>query len=113
MATCLCAGQSRCLLIRGKCANITTTAGVTLWLEQVEVNGYRDIIRHPMDLGTMKRKLSAGKYTNIDDFHRDILLIFDNCIEFNGKDADYGQVSCCFSIRSLNNESFAQSTRYS
>ena len=44
---------------------------------------YRDIIRHPMDLATMKKKLDNGSYRDEVDFERDMRLMFNNCYTFN------------------------------
>ncbi|KAI8969102.1 Bromodomain-containing protein [Mycotypha africana] len=44
---------------------------------------YFDIIKRPMDLGTVEKKLSAGKYVTMDQFKEDIELVFDNCYLYN------------------------------
>ncbi|KAI9500165.1 hypothetical protein BX070DRAFT_196268 [Coemansia spiralis] len=45
---------------------------------------YYDIIKHPMDLGTIKTKLeSPGRYSNTDEFETDIRLMLSNCYAFN------------------------------
>lgn len=44
---------------------------------------YFDIIKNPMDLGTVKTKLRNGKYSSIQDFDKDIRLMFRNCYTFN------------------------------
>lgn len=44
---------------------------------------YFDIIKHPMDLGTAEQKLNNDQYPTIDDFIKDIQLIFDNCYLYN------------------------------
>ncbi|KAI8368854.1 Bromodomain-containing protein [Choanephora cucurbitarum] len=44
---------------------------------------YFDIVKHPMDLGTVERKLLADKYLNVDAFKSDVQLIFDNCYLYN------------------------------
>ncbi|KAI5169720.1 hypothetical protein PAEPH01_0941 [Pancytospora epiphaga] len=46
-----------------------------------EAPNYYDIIKHPMDLGTMTRKLLS--YKNISEFKADLDLIWNNCIEYN------------------------------
>lgn len=45
---------------------------------------YTTIIQHPMDLGTMEKKLKADQYACIDDFVADFELIITNCVTFNG-----------------------------
>ena len=51
-----------------------------------QVPNYHKIIATPMDLGTVKAKLTrthAPRYITIDDFLGDIQLIFSNCAVFN------------------------------
>lgn len=52
-----------------------------------------------MDLNTMKQKLSAGEYSSIEDFHCDISLMLDNCLEFNGREDNVGQVMSFLSAK--------------
>lgn len=47
---------------------------------------YFDVIRHPMDYGTVEKKLAQGEYGSVAEFERDMLLVFDNCIQYNGGD---------------------------
>lgn len=47
---------------------------------------YTQIITHPMDLGTVDRKLAQNQYEKVDDFAADVRLIWDNCVTFNGPD---------------------------
>ena len=44
---------------------------------------YRDIIKNPMDLSTIRRKLDMGQYKDGDEFEFDIRLMFNNCYTFN------------------------------
>ncbi|KAH0785513.1 Bromodomain containing protein [Histomonas meleagridis] len=46
---------------------------------------YLEIITHPMDLGTMKKKLTRGEYTTVKEFVADIQLICDNAKKYNGE----------------------------
>lgn len=39
---------------------------------------YREIIKNPMDLGTVKGKMEGGFYTGIEPLEKDVNLIFDN-----------------------------------
>lgn len=41
------------------------------------------VIRHPMDLGTMTKKLKAFSYRSKQDFVDDINLIWANCLKYN------------------------------
>jgi bromodomain-containing factor 1 len=59
---------------------------------------YPTIIKHPMDLGTVERKLISSNpskpdpsvarppYISADEFISDVKLIFNNCAIFNGVD---------------------------
>ncbi|KAF9891140.1 Transcriptional activator spt7 [Aspergillus nanangensis] len=44
---------------------------------------YYTIIKHPMDLGTMTKKLKALQYRSKQDFVDDINLIWSNCFKYN------------------------------
>lgn len=48
---------------------------------------YSDIIKHPMDLGTVQAKVNARQYSSLDQFIADVRLIFTNCYTFNGVDS--------------------------
>ncbi|KAJ2745460.1 hypothetical protein GGI20_002167 [Coemansia sp. BCRC 34301] len=44
---------------------------------------YYDVIKQPMDLGTIKRTLDANGYLSADQFEKDVRLMLDNCFLFN------------------------------
>ncbi|KAJ4790538.1 Transcription factor GTE8 [Rhynchospora pubera] len=44
---------------------------------------YYDIIKHPMDLGTVKSKLATGAYTSAWNFAADVRLTFTNAMTYN------------------------------
>ncbi|TKY88787.1 hypothetical protein EX895_002418 [Sporisorium graminicola] len=44
---------------------------------------YYDVIKHPMDLGTMQKKVKSGQYKNKKQFAHDLNLIWDNCLLYN------------------------------
>ena len=44
---------------------------------------YRDIIKNPMDLSTMRKKIDVGQYKDGDEFEADVRLMFRNCYTFN------------------------------
>lgn len=46
---------------------------------------YKKVIKRPMDLGTIKKKLHDDKYKTVDEFVEDINLVWQNAIKFNGK----------------------------
>lgn len=49
---------------------------------------YYDVIRHPMDLSTMKRKLDEGVYRTGAGFEADFRLMLANCRQYNPPDSD-------------------------
>ncbi|KAJ4485637.1 hypothetical protein J3R30DRAFT_3440949 [Lentinula aciculospora] len=44
---------------------------------------YFDEIKHPMDLGTISAKLGREEYSSMEDFSKDVELVFNNCRQFN------------------------------
>ncbi|KAL0282623.1 UNVERIFIED_CONTAM: Transcription factor GTE4 [Sesamum angustifolium] len=49
---------------------------------------YHDIIKHPMDLGTIKTRLSQNWYKSPKDFAEDVRLVFHNAMTYNPKGQD-------------------------
>ena len=50
---------------------------------------YFEIIKNPMDFGTIKKKFTENQYTDPKEFVADIHLICDNAITFNGENSMY------------------------
>jgi transcriptional activator SPT7 len=44
---------------------------------------YYNIIKHPMDIGTMMKKLKNFQYKSKKEFVDDLNLIWDNCLQYN------------------------------
>ena len=44
---------------------------------------YFDVIKKPMDLGTISRRIDTGLYHSIEDFVADVRLTFDNATRYN------------------------------
>ena len=44
---------------------------------------YHNVIKKPMDLSTIDKKLAAGQYENAKEFEVDVRLMFNNCYKFN------------------------------
>lgn len=53
-------------------------------VEKLNLHDYHEIIKQPMDLGTVKQKLDSRQYRKPDDFAADVRLIFTNCYKYNG-----------------------------
>ncbi|KAI8929393.1 hypothetical protein BC831DRAFT_444255, partial [Entophlyctis helioformis] len=49
---------------------------------------YPTIVKHPMDLSTMRRKLDNGVYDTAAEFEADMRLMFNNCYAFNPPGTD-------------------------
>ncbi|EZF77190.1 hypothetical protein H105_01524 [Trichophyton soudanense CBS 452.61] len=49
----------------------------------LNIPSYHNVIKKPMDLQTMQKKLSEGQYENAKEFEADMRLIFKNCYKFN------------------------------
>ncbi|EJD75338.1 bromodomain containing protein [Loa loa] len=48
-----------------------------------EVPGYSTVIKNPMDLSTMRKKLTKGDYKNLAQLKSDFTLMMNNCSTFN------------------------------
>ncbi|XP_050677555.1 bromodomain-containing protein homolog [Leptidea sinapis] len=55
-------------------------------VDTTEVPDYSSVVKHPMDLSTMGKKLDKGLYKTIDDVEADFQLMIDNCLAYNNKD---------------------------
>lgn len=51
--------------------------------DPTHVPGYYDIIKKPMDMNTVKRKLEQDQYSNANQFYKDFKQIIENCYAFN------------------------------
>lgn len=54
---------------------------------KLNVPEYPKVIKHPMDLTSVDRKLNGGQYDKVEDFVAEIRLVFNNCFKFNGPEA--------------------------
>ncbi|KAJ8543024.1 hypothetical protein K7X08_005547 [Anisodus acutangulus] len=52
------------------------------------LHDYHDIIKHPMDLGTIKTRLSQNWYKSPREFAEDVRLVFHNAMTYNPKGQD-------------------------
>lgn len=52
------------------------------------LHDYHEIIKKPMDLGTVKRKMDDREYKTAAEFEADVRLIFTNCYKYNPPDHD-------------------------
>lgn len=49
----------------------------------MEIPDYVEIIKEPMDLGTVQENLTGKKYAQHEDFAKDVRLIFRNAMTYN------------------------------
>ncbi|KAF6069016.1 Bromodomain family protein [Candida albicans] len=54
----------------------------------LNIPNYNEIVKQPMDLGTIQSKLANNEYENADDFEKDVRLVFKNCYLFNPEGTD-------------------------
>ncbi|XP_076003715.1 bromodomain-containing protein 3-like isoform X1 [Genypterus blacodes] len=54
--------------------------------EALELHDYHDIIKHPMDLSTVRKKMDKAEYTDPQSFATDVRLMFSNCYKYNPPD---------------------------
>jgi len=54
---------------------------------------YPEIIKKPMDLGTVKKRLDGGKYPAADKFAADVRLVWSNAMTYNRPDSDIYQTA--------------------
>lgn len=89
-------------------------------VDYIELNlpEYPEIIKNPMDLGTIKEKLENDEYSDINQIVNDFDLIWENCFTFNKVGSDiYKSAQYCkklfkkqmeryFKISGTNNNQF-------
>ncbi|KAL2459586.1 Transcription factor GTE10 [Forsythia ovata] len=56
---------------------------------KLNIPDYFNVIKHPMDLGTIKRKLLSGEYSSPMGFAADVRLTFENALTYNPRGNDY------------------------
>ena len=67
---------------------------------------YFEVVKNPMDLGTVNANLKAGKYETVGALKADINQVWDNAIAFNGPESTFGQSA--ETLRAFTNKKFAQ-----
>jgi hypothetical protein len=55
----------------------------------LELDDYPEIVKHPMDLGTVKRKLERHEYGTAAECAYDIKLIWRNCQKYNAEGSEF------------------------
>ncbi|CAG5119777.1 unnamed protein product [Candidula unifasciata] len=60
--------------------------------EGLGLHDYYDIIKKPMDLATVKKKMEDREYRSIGEFAEDVRQIFHNCYRYNPPDSDVAKM---------------------
>jgi len=60
---------------------------------ELDIPDYFDVIKEPMELSRIKKRLENGVYKNISTFERETKLVFDNSILYNGAKSDVGDMA--------------------
>ncbi|CAF3613857.1 unnamed protein product [Rotaria sp. Silwood1] len=75
-------------------------------VENLNLPDYYQIIKKPMDLGTVKKKLDNREYTSPEEFATDVRLIFSNCYLYNGPNTDV--VAMCKKVEQMFENKYAK-----
>ncbi|VDM95643.1 unnamed protein product [Thelazia callipaeda] len=70
-------------LFTKKCKSFTWPFLEPVDVEGLKLDDYYEIIKNPMDLGTIKRKLDAKQYATPDELRADVMLVCENCYKYN------------------------------
>ncbi|TKY57308.1 Bromodomain and PHD finger-containing protein 3 [Spatholobus suberectus] len=54
-----------------------------------ELPDYHDVIEHPMDFATVRKKLANGSYPTFEQFESDVFLICSNAMQYNAAETIY------------------------
>ena len=55
--------------------------------------GYFDVIKHPMALNEVKKKLNGNEYNTLKDWETDVNLIWENARVYNGDDTLFAHMA--------------------
>ena len=72
---------------------------------KLEVPDYHEIIKHPMDFGTIRKRLENNYYYSAKDCIKDFNTVFNNCYEYN-------KVSLFFSSKCHHQRALADFTSF-
>ena len=54
---------------------------------------YPKVVKTPMDLGLVKKKLEGGSYAHPREFKHDVCLVFSNCMAYNADGSEYFNIA--------------------
>lgn len=78
-------------LINEKLKNMPESGAFKKPVNKKQYKDYYTVIRKPMDLETISKKVSAHKYHSRAEFIADVELIASNCEQYNGGEANLTQ----------------------
>eukprot|EP01033_Poteriospumella_lacustris_P011621 gene11621-8276_t len=58
---------------------------------------YPEIVKVPMDLGTVKKKIEEDKYETVEEIAADVRLVWSNCMLYNSTGSEYYHLADKFS----------------
>lgn len=64
----------------------------------LELLDYPDIVKKPMDLGTIRNKIENDKYENMEQIAADVRLVWSNCMLYNRDGSEVSSWHCFGSI---------------
>jgi hypothetical protein len=62
-------------------------------LRLLQAPGYSQVIKQPMDFGTIHDKVEAGEYPSWEALETDLELMFNNAITFNGPEHSVSDIA--------------------
>ncbi|CAK9091335.1 Bromodomain-containing protein C631.02 [Durusdinium trenchii] len=87
--------------------------------EELQLFDYPQVVKHPMDLGTVRKKLEQGQYRDLKEFQSDVGLVFSNCRTYNKQESkEFPILTWCAKLESefekkMRDKVFAKSERAS
>ena len=86
---------TKCLAIIDKLINWAICAPFVdpVDITKEEAPDYYEIIKNPICLSEIKRKMQAGEYTSLSEYEKDVNLVWSNAVEYNGEDTLYAHMA--------------------
>lgn len=56
--------------------------------KELDLPDYPEVVKNPMDLGTVETKLNTGKYADAEEFAEDVRLVWKNAMAYNRADSE-------------------------
>eukprot|EP01040_Poterioochromonas_malhamensis_P005582 gene5582-5999_t len=58
---------------------------------------YPEVVKNPMDLGTVKSKMESNQYTTVEEVATDVRLVWSNCMLYNRDGSEFYHLADKFS----------------